>query len=97
MSFGYASIELGQPNRAACPDAFTGGSTLQCGGARSLRVQTSLAYVVLQFGTGIGAPLWGPEEPLAPSVGTIRRPFDAVRVRNYVAGQAAQVILTPQA
>jgi hypothetical protein len=91
---GFPSIELGLPGKPACPDEYTGQSTLFCGGAGKLRVQTSLAYVMLQFGDGIAAPVWGPEEPFSPIVGSITRGFDAVRVRNLVAGKAAQVILT---
>ena len=92
---GYGSIELGQPGRKACPDAFQSYSELRCGGARSLRVQISVAAVYVQFGVGLGGVNWGPEEPLMPSVGSLVRRFDAVRVRNYTAGQAAQVLATP--
>lgn len=92
---GFPSIELGQPGKPACPDGYTSASELSCGGARALRVQTSLAAVIIQFGAGIGGIEWGPEEPLMPSVGSIPRQFDAIRVRNYIPGQAAQVLLTP--
>jgi hypothetical protein len=95
MSSGYPSLELGLPGKQACPDNYTGASTLICGGATKLRIQTSLAAVYLQFGTGIGAPVWGPEEPFYPTVGSIARSFDAIRVRNLTAGEAAQVLLTP--
>lgn len=93
--YGYPSIELGQPGKPACPDNYTATSEVHCGGARKLRVQTGLAYVYLQFGIGLGGITWGPEEALAPTTGTIVRTFDAVRVRNYIAGKPAQVILTP--
>lgn len=95
MPEGYPSLELGFPSGPACPDSFTTTSTLICGGARKLRVQTSIAAVYLQFGQGIAAPVWGQEEAFYPSIGSLVRLFDAVRVRNFIAGQAAQVILTP--
>lgn len=95
--FGFPSIELGQPGKPPCPDNYTPASEVRCGGARKLRVQTSEAYVYLQLGVGLGGVTWGPEQPLQPSVGTIVASFDAVRVRNYVAGKPAQVILTPLA
>ncbi|HMD60231.1 MAG TPA: hypothetical protein VKG78_02305 [Opitutaceae bacterium] len=92
----YPSLELGLPGRAACPDAFSSASTLLCPGAGKLRVQTSLAAVKLQFGSGIGGIEWEPEQPFYPTVGSVIRSFDAVRVRNLVAGQVAQVLLTPE-
>jgi hypothetical protein len=58
-------------------------------------VQISTAAVYIQFGTGIGGVQWGVEEPYLPLVGGIAREFDAVRVRNFAAGVAAQVLLTP--
>lgn len=93
---GFPSLELGLPGRAACPDNYSPASTLYCGGAGKLRIQTSLAAIYLSFGEGIGGPLWGPDEPFYPIVGSIVRPFDAVRVRNLTPGQAAQVLLTPE-
>jgi hypothetical protein len=58
-------------------------------------VQISTAAVYIQFGTGIAGVQWGVEEPFLPLVGGITREFDAVRVRNFTAGVAAQVLLTP--
>lgn len=95
MGYGYQSLELGIPGKPACPDAFTRASTLECPGARSLRIQTSIAAVYLQFGQGIAGTEWGPEEPFLPTQGSVVRTFDAVRVRNLTAGVAAQVLLTP--
>ncbi len=95
MSEGYPSLELGLPGKPACPDNFTTEGTLICGGAKRLRIQTSLAGVYIQFGTGIAAPIWGPEEPFYPTIGSIARGFDAIRVRNLTAGEPAQVLLTP--
>ncbi len=92
----YGSLELGLPGGPACPDQYTTSSTLICGGAHKLRIQTSLAAVYISFGVGVGGVQWGPDEPFYPTVGSVLRSFDAVRVRNLTAGQAAQVLLTPE-
>lgn len=91
----YQPLELGTPGKAACPDQYSQLSTLYCPSAVKLTIQTSLAGVYLTFGTGIGGVQWGVEEPYMPVTGSITRSFDAVRVRNLVAGQAAQVLLIP--
>jgi hypothetical protein len=91
---GYPTLELGFPGTEPCPDVYTKGSTLFCGGATRLRIQTALATVVLQFGEGFAGIVWSEEEPVTPVTGTIPRNFDAVRVRNMTAGQKAQVLLT---
>lgn len=93
----FSSLELGQPGKPACPDSYTRESTLECPGARKLTIQTALAGVMLNFGEGVGGIAWGAEEPFLPVTGTIVRTFDAVRVRNLIAGKAAQVLLTPVA
>jgi hypothetical protein len=69
---------------------------MECPGARKLRVQVSEATVVIQFAIGVASPVWEDEQPLYPTVGSITRRFDAVRVRNFTTGVAAQVILTPE-
>jgi hypothetical protein len=92
---GFPSLELGTPGKPACPDQYTNASTLICGGATKLRIQTSLAAVYISFGIGIGGIVFGPDEPFYPTVGSIVRSFDGVRVRNLTPGQAAQVLLTP--
>lgn len=92
----FQSLELGIPGRPACPDSYTETSTLICGGARKLRVQTSVAAVYISFGVGLGSPVWEAEAPLLPTIGSIPRRFDAVRVRNLTAGEAAQVLLTAE-
>lgn len=92
----YQPLELGQPGRTACPDTFEPASTRECPGCRELILQTSNAAIVLQFGHGSnGAISWGVEEPVLSATGTIVRQFDAFRVRNYTAGQAAQILATP--
>lgn len=98
---GYPSIELGFPETSArpatpvCPDNYSAQSSIECAGAHKLRVQVSAAGVVIQYGHGVGAQVWEPEQSLYPSIGTLVKAFDAVRVRNLIPGQAAQVILTP--
>jgi hypothetical protein len=92
----YASLELGIPGKPACPDAYSAASTLICGGAHKLRIQTSLAAIYLSFGVGIGGVEWEAEAPFYPTVGSIARAFDAVRVRNLTPGEAAQVLLTAE-
>lgn len=91
----YPPLQLGTPGAQACPDQFTGASTKACPGCGRLVIQISAAAVYIQFGTGIGGVLWGVEEPYLPLVGSLTRTFDAVRVRNFAAGVAAQVMLTP--
>jgi hypothetical protein len=92
----FPSLELGIPGKPACPDAYSEASTLTCGGAHKLRIQTSLAAIYLQFGVGIGGVEWEDENPFFPTVGSIARAFDAVRVRNLTAGEPAQVLLTAE-
>lgn len=93
----YPSLELGQPGKQACPDNFSGNSTILCPDCTKLTIQVAVAAIYIQFGTGIAAVQWGVEEPLLPLVGSITRNFDAFRVRNFTAGLAepAQVLLTP--
>jgi hypothetical protein len=93
----YPPLQLGTPGAPACPDQFSSASTTSCAGCTRLLVQISNAAVYIQFGTGIGGIQWGVEEPYLPLVGGITRSFDAVRVRNFAAGVAAQVLLTPVA
>jgi hypothetical protein len=93
---GYPSLELGIPGKPECPNEYTSASTLFCGGASRLRIQTSVAAIYLSFGEGIAAPLFGPDQPFYPTVGSIIRSFDAVRVKNLTAGEAAQVLLTAE-
>jgi hypothetical protein len=94
---GYPSLELGFPGKPACPDSYTETSTLYCGGAGKLRLQASVAAIYLSFGVGLGSPVWEQDQPYTPVVGSIVRRFDAVRVRNFTAGVAAQVILIAEA
>lgn len=93
----YPPLQLGTPGGPVCPDAFSGASTSNCPSCGKLLIQVSTAPVYIQFGTGIGGIQWGVEEPYYPLVGSLIRDFDAVRVRNFTAGVAAQVLLTPVA
>lgn len=100
---GYGSIELGQPGNPTCPDAYNEASTLICPVSVKALIQISVAAVFVQFGvnqrgaSGGGNVVWGPEEPMLPIVLLRGRRFDAIRVRNFTAGVAAQVLITPQA
>lgn len=91
----YPALMLGTPGASACPDAFSSASTLSCPGTRILTVQIAVAGIYLQVGYGLGGNVrWDSEEPLLPILGSLARSCDWVRVRNQVAGQAAQVLLT---
>lgn len=94
----YAPLLLGYTGTSACPDRFSSESTLECPGTSSVTVQVSQAAVWVQFGRGAspGSIAWQPEEPLLPVVGNLARSCDWVRVRNFTAGQHAQVVITPR-
>lgn len=70
---------------------------LNCVGAQKLRIQASNAAVLLNFGLGIpGAVQWdSADEPYLPIVGSIVRPFDAIRFMSLVEGKPANLILIP--
>jgi hypothetical protein len=96
-------LALGQPGNPKCPDAFTNESTQLCPYSESVILQISTNAAIVQFGRiavgkgragGAGNIIWGDEEPFLPVIGLLKRRFDAVRVRNYTAGQESQVILT---
>jgi hypothetical protein len=96
----YEALELGQPGNPACPDAFNEASTLLCAGATRLVLQTSVAAVFVELGvmphgkSGLGSVQWLGAKPFLPIVASLGRTFDAVRVRNYTKGVAAQVLLS---
>lgn len=91
----FPALELGQPGKPACPDGYTQASIVYCPGCTKLTIQTAVAGIYLSFGQGIGGVVWGVDEPYLPVVGTIIRRFDALRVRNLVKGEPAQVLLIP--
>ena len=97
----YEALQLGQPGNEAIPDHYSTGSTLICPKSKRLMLQVSLQGVVVQLGVmnqgigvGAGAIQWQPEEPYLPMIVVTGREFDAVRVRNYIAGLPGQIILT---
>jgi hypothetical protein len=97
----YDSIELGQPGKAKCPDAYDQDSTLICPDCQRLVLQVSRQAVVVQLGTmpsgkslSPGAVQWQTEEPYLPLIASLGRTFDAVRIRNYTPGQEAQVFVS---
>jgi hypothetical protein len=97
----YGVLELGQAGKAACPDAYTENSTLICPRSKHLVLQVSNAAVYVQLGlmqqgvsTGPGSVVWQTEDPFLPLVASLARKFDAVRVRNWMAGIEAQVFVS---
>jgi hypothetical protein len=69
---------------------------LLCVGAQKLRITCSNAGVLLGFGNGTTVPVWeSSDEPYLPLIGSIVRPFDAVRFMSLIAGAPAQLILIP--
>lgn len=97
----YEPLELGQPGKPACPDKYNEESTLICPEATRLILQVSGQTVMVQFGImpqgkGLSGGLvqWQPEQPYLPIIASLGRSFDAVRIRNYTPGQAAQVFVT---
>jgi hypothetical protein len=98
----YEALQLGQPGNTAIPDHYTPAATLICPRCKRLMLQVSQQAVVVQLGkmdqgvgVGAGSVTWQAEEPYLPIIAAFGRDFDAVRVRNYVAGAAGQVIVTP--
>jgi hypothetical protein len=96
----HAPIELGQPGREKCPDKYNEASSLWCPGARRIMLQISKKKVFVQLGVmqqgrgaGLGSVQWQPEEPFLPVVASLGRKFDAVRVRNWGAGEEAEVFI----
>ena len=97
----YNPLELGQPGKEPCPDAYNEASTLICPGSKRLVLQISANNVFVQLGimqqgvgTGPGSVQWQAEEPFLPIVGSLARRFDAVRVRNWKAGAEAEVFVS---
>jgi hypothetical protein len=97
----YHAIELGQAGKPECPDQYNEESTLICPGCRLLVVQIKTHNVFVQLGVmpqgvgvGAGAVVWQAEEPFEPLVASLRRRFDAVRVRNWSPGEKAVLFLS---
>ena len=100
----YPALEIGWPEREACPDQYDEPSTLLCPGASRLILQvlTNAAYIQCGVmprgkGAGLGSVQWQNEEPyVAGAAASLSRQFDAVRVRNWKAGSEAQVFVSVQ-
>lgn len=94
-------MEVGIPGKPPCPDEFeeVGPATLICPRSKILLVQISLQAVYMQFGvmdepgSFAGSVIWQRERSWVPTSFSHSRNFDAVRVRNFTAGQQAQVSL----
>ena len=103
LPYASGALLLGQPNQPKCPNQFTPESTLFCAGAVKSVLQISEQAVIVQFGirkqqgaaATAGNILWGVEEVYLPLTLAIGRNFDGVRVRNFIEGKEAQVILNP--
>lgn len=101
MSAGYYVLEVGIPGRPKCPNEFedVGPATLICPRAKMLIVQIGLkaAYVQLgvmeRQGSFEGSVVWQKERMWTPISFALPRQFDAVRVRNFEAGEESQVTL----
>ncbi len=98
----YEPLQVGQPEQPPCPDKYDEDSTLIAPRAKRLFLQVSNQAIYLQFGimpqgrgVDAGSVVWQSEEPYLPIIVTLRRDYDAVRVRNYTPGQEAQAMLTP--
>lgn len=93
----YPPLQLGTPGKPACPDEYTTASTLLCPGCSTVLLQIGVAAVYVSFGVGVAAPDWGPDEPFLPLAVSQGRSFDAVRVKNFTPGLAAQVLISARA
>lgn len=97
----HVPIELGQEGREPCPDHYNEASSLWCPGSKRIVIQVKGQKVFVQLGVmqqgrgaGLGSVQWMPEEPFYPGAFALRRDFDAVRVRNWAAGKAAEAFVT---
>lgn len=71
---------------------------LRCPGSRRITVQVSNATAAIGFGTGGGigggAAVYPPvDEPFLPTVGGLNRECDAIRVKSYVPGVPARIMI----
>jgi hypothetical protein len=99
---GFYVLELGVPGKPACPDEFEelGPAVLLCPESKILTVQVSVNAVYIQMGVmpnkadrSLGDIVWQRARSWLPTSFSVPREFDAVRVRNFVAGKEAQVTL----
>jgi hypothetical protein len=100
----YLALEVGQAGNSACPNQYNAASTLLCQRSTRLILQISKEAIFLEFGkmeqgrtSGLGGVTWQGEIPLlAGTSGVLHQDFDAVRVRNYKAGEEAEVLLSAE-
>lgn len=99
----YEPLQVGLPGQPACPDHYNQESTLIAPGSKRIYLQIGVNPAYVQFGTmpqgrgnDEGNVVWQPEEPYLPVIISQVRDYDAVRVRNYTAGEEAQAMLTPR-
>jgi hypothetical protein len=85
------SYVLDQPITSTTQDV-----ELQAPGSTKLLLQVSNGAVLIAFGQGTPAAVYGPPEPYLPALGALGRRFDAVRIRARapVSVPAPQVMLT---
>jgi|SRR5271166_4582297 len=97
----YPALEVGQPGNPACPNEYNEASTLVCPGSKRLllqvtgqAIQLQLGFMAQGMGGHAGGVVWQQPKPFLPVVASLARQFDAVRVKNYTAGAAAQVLIS---
>lgn len=70
---------------------------LRCPGTRRLLLQVTNAQVYIGYGTlsgGGGSAVYPPnDEPFLPVIGSIERECDEVRIKSYIPGTPAKVII----
>jgi hypothetical protein len=81
-------------NNVTTADAYTQAATLVCPGAQRFVIHTRNAMIAYQLGHGWPTPQWEIDERAMPpgSLGRSLR-VDAIRVRSYTPGKAAQVTI----
>jgi hypothetical protein len=98
----FRVMEVGLPGKPACPDEFQdeGQTVLLCPDSKVITVQIGKNAAYLQFGVmpqgrslSPGAVVWQKARSWTPTSFSLGRNFDAVRVRNFTAGQEAQITL----
>jgi hypothetical protein len=97
----YEELQLGIPGAPACPNQYDEESTLYCPGSNRLLIQVANQAITIELGicpqgkgSGLGSVVWQPAKTLLPVIASLGRAFDAVRVKNRVAGLEAQVLLS---
>jgi hypothetical protein len=96
----YPSLQLGTTGNPKTPDHYNQEATLICPGCIRVIACIGKKNVAIQFGVmpqgkgaSEGAVVWQSEEFYFPISVALGRVFDAVRVRNYAAGEEAEVFV----